>query len=262
MLMIGLSSTSGGSASLLLNLEAVFTAAIAWFVFKEHFDKRIFVGMLAIVAGSAVLSFQAETSHPNLTGILLIALACLCWALDNNLTRNIADADAVQIASAKGLVAGTVNCLIAFACGASLPPFDKIVTAAFVGFAGYGISLVLFILALRKLGTSRAGAYFSTAPFAGAILSLIFLHEAFTPQLLISGLLMGAGVWLHLTEHHEHEHSHDSIEHEHLHMHDEHHQHEHTEEATPDVPHGHWHAHPSITHSHPHFPDSQHRHQH
>lgn len=262
MLMIGLSSTSGGTASLLLNLEAVFTAAIAWFAFKEHFDKRIFAGMLAIVAGSAVISAQAEVSHSNIVGIMLIACACFCWALDNNLTRNIADADAVQIASLKGLVAGSVNCSLAFVCGAAFPPFGKIVTASIVGFAGYGISLVLFIIALRKLGTSRAGAYFSTAPFAGALLSLVFLHELVTPQLIISGMLMSAGVWLHLTEHHEHEHSHDGIEHEHLHVHDEHHQHEHAVGATTNLPHSHWHVHPAVNHSHPHFPDSQHRHQH
>jgi drug/metabolite transporter (DMT)-like permease len=262
MLMIGLRSTSGGSASLLLNLEAVFTATLAWFAFKEHFDRRIFLGMVAIIAGSVVLSLQPIEGTSNFVGTLAIAFACFCWGLDNNLTRNIAEADSVQIASIKGLVAGVVNCTIAFACGAKLPALNIVAMAAGVGFLGYGVSLVMFIKALRRLGTSRAGAYFSTAPFGGAILSLIFLHEFISPQLLVASLLMGIGVWLHLTEHHEHEHTHDSMEHEHLHVHDEEHQHEHDDKVAAGLPHSHWHSHQTVTHSHSHYPDNQHRHQH
>jgi drug/metabolite transporter (DMT)-like permease len=264
MLMIGLRSTSGGATSLLLNLEEVMTAALAWFAFKEHFDKRIFLGMLAIVAGSVVLSLQPTGNSLNILGSLAIALACLCWALDNNLTRNIAEADSVQIAATKGLVAGFVNCTIAFACGAKLPTVGVIATAAGIGFLGYGVSLVLYINGLRRLGTSRAAAYFATAPFAGALLSFIFLHDSVSPQITVASLLMGIGVWLHLTEHHEHEHTHETIEHEHVHVHDEEHAHEHVDEPKllKGIPHSHWHRHEAMTHTHPHYPDSQHRHPH
>jgi drug/metabolite transporter (DMT)-like permease len=262
MLMIGLRATSGGAASLLLNLEEVLTAALAWFAFKEHFDKRIFLGMVAIVAGSVVLSLQPIGGSSNILGSLAIALACFFWALDNNLTRNIAEADSVLIAATKGLVAGMVNCTIAFAYGAKLPALNVMATAAGIGFLGYGVSLVLYIKALRRLGTSRAAAYFATAPFAGALLSFIFLHEGISPQITVASLLMGFGVWLHLTEHHEHEHTHSPIEHEHFHAHDEEHEHEHEGKVLAGIPHSHWHRHEAMTHTHPHFPDSQHRHPH
>jgi drug/metabolite transporter (DMT)-like permease len=262
LLMIGLSTSAGGPASLLLNMEAVFTALLAWFAFKENFDRRIFLGMVSIVLGSMLLAWQSDAVISISVGSLAIIGACFCWALDNNLTRNISDADPVQIAATKGLVAGLVNCGIALACGNRLPHIAIFVGATVVGFLGYGVSLVLFIKALRYLGTARTGAYFSTAPFAGAIISLLLLHEPLTANLLVATAFMAFGVWLHLTESHEHEHSHPEEEHEHLHRHDEHHQHEHEPGIDAGEPHSHWHRHVPITHSHPHYPDTEHRHDH
>ncbi|MBX9685255.1 MAG: DMT family transporter [Candidatus Obscuribacterales bacterium] len=224
LLMIGLAITPAGAASLLLNMEAVFTALLAWFAFKENFDRRIFLGMVSIVIGSMLLAWQPGAVLPLSLGSLAIIGACFCWALDNNLTRNISDADPMQIAAIKGLVAGFVNVGIALlGTVRHLPGTLFLIEAGLVGFLGYGVSLVLFIKALRYLGTARSGAYFSTAPFAGAILSLLFLYEALTVNLLMAAVFMAIGVWLHLTETHEHQHSHVEEEHEHLHSHDEHH---------------------------------------
>ncbi len=262
LLMLGLRSTGGGPASLLLNTEAVFTALLAWFAFKENFDRRIAIGMISIAVGSFLLSWQPGAAASLSVGSVAIIGACFCWGLDNNFTRNIADADPMQIAAIKGLIAGAVNCGIAFACGARCPSIDLIVGAALVGFFGYGLSLVLYIRALRFLGTARCGAYFSTAPFVGTVLSLFFLHDKFSPVLLAASGFMALGVWLHLTEHHEHEHEHVEEEHEHLHCHDEHHQHDHEPGISLNEPHSHWHKHMAITHSHPHYPDSKHRHEH
>lgn len=262
LMMIGLSTTAAGSASLLLNMEAVFTALIAWFVFKENFDRRIFFGMVAIVFGGILLSWPPGGGLALSVGSLAIVGCCFCWALDNNVTRNISDADPVQIASIKGLVAGLVNCTIALFYGASLPGITTLANAAIVGFLGYGISLVLYIKALRHLGTARTGAYFATAPFVGAILSLLFLHETLTASLLIASVFMALGVWLHLTETHEHKHSHTEVEHEHLHYHDAEHQHQHEPGTESGEPHSHTHKHPAVTHSHPHYPDMDHRHEH
>jgi drug/metabolite transporter (DMT)-like permease len=262
LLMVGLKSTSGGAASLLLNMEAVFTAVLAWFAFKENFDRRIFLGMVAIVAGSLLLSWQPGAAFVISMGSLAIIAACFCWALDNNLTRHISDSDPVQIAAIKGLFAGLVNTTIALAVGQTLPSLPVFAAATIVGFFGYGVSLVLFIKALRHMGTARTGAYFSTAPFVGAILSLILLQEPLSVNLAAAGLLMGLGVWLHLTETHDHEHSHPEEEHEHLHYHDEHHQHEHASDTKSGEPHSHRHKHVPITHSHPHYPDIEHRHEH
>lgn len=265
-LMIGLVSTSGASASLLLNLEAVLTAVIAWVVFKENADRRIVWGMLAIVAGGVVLAWQTDASAPSgAFGPVLIGLACLCWAIDNNLTRKVSASDALFIASTKGLIAGTVNTLLAVMLGATLPNFATLSATMAVGLLGYGISLVLFVLALRGLGTARTGAYFSTAPFIGAAVALLVFSESTTVAFWIAALLMGLGVWLHLTEHHAHEHLHEAMEHTHEHVHDAHHQHTHGAqgfEGGASSPHSHQHTHAPITHSHPHYPDIHHRHTH
>jgi drug/metabolite transporter (DMT)-like permease len=262
-LMFGLTRTPGATASLLLNLEAVLTAALAWIVFRENAGRRIVAGMAAIVAGGVVLSWpQAGTSAGAWPGPLAVAGACLCWAIDNNLTRKVSASDALFIAGIKGLVAGIVNSALALVFGSRLPALGVGRPILLVGFLGYGVSLVLFVLALRGLGTSRTGAYFSTAPFLGALISLLMLHEAVSPLFWLAAALMAFGVWLHLTERHVHDHVHDRLEHGHRHVHDEHHQHTHPFEWDGAEPHSHRHVHAPMRHSHPHFPDIHHRHTH
>ncbi len=261
LLMTGLAATPASSASLLLNLESVLTALLAWMVFRENVDARIFLGMLAIVAGGVVLSWsQAPSGLP--WGALAIAGACACWAIDNNLTRAVSGGDPMQIAAIKGAVSGTVNIGIALLIGYRLPSALPMASAAVIGLAGYGISLVAFVLALRHLGAARTGAYFSTAPFVGAALSLLLLRENPSYAFWIAGTLMALGVWLHISERHEHTHSHEALEHEHLHTHDAHHQHAHEAEWDGVEPHAHAHQHEPLTHSHPHYPDLHHRHRH
>jgi drug/metabolite transporter (DMT)-like permease len=265
LLMIGLARTPASSASLLLNLEGAFTALLAWFVFHENFDRRIALGILAIVTGGVVLSWEGRLSWGGIAGPLAVAAACLCWGIDNNLTQRVSIADPVQIAMIKGLAAGSVNTAIAFLLGASLPTGPRVVGAMVLGFLSYGASLVLFVLALRRLGTARTGAYFSTAPFVGAALSLAIFREPPTAGFFAAALLMGFGVWLHLTERHEHEHRHEMMDHEHPHVHDEHHRHSHAPSDPPVTdpkPHTHRHRHEPLVHSHPHYPDIHHRHPH
>lgn len=262
-LLFGLTYTQAATAALLLNLEAVLTAVIAWLVFKENADRRIVLGMAAIVAGGVVLSWPTgKTDAAGGLGLLLVALACLCWAIDNNLTRKVAASDALFIAAAKGVVAGLVTTGLAWVLGSPLPASVTLGAALMVGLLGYGLSLVLFVLALRELGTARTGAYFSTAPFIGAAVALVLLGESVTPAFWLAVALMGGGVWLHLTEHHEHEHRHTPLSHRHQHVHDEHHRHQHEGIECTDEPHNHWHQHAAIQHKHPHFPDIHHRHRH
>jgi drug/metabolite transporter (DMT)-like permease len=261
-LMIGLAKTPATSTSLLLNLESVFTALVAWFVFKEHVDRRIALGMGSIVVGSFMLSWKGTLSYQNLLGPLLIAGACLCWAIDNNLTRKISAANPLQIAMIKSLIAGLTNTILAMLWGALLPHYVMILSAGVVGFIGYGLSLLLFILALRHIGTARTSAYFSLAPFVGAALAIIFLGEHISLQLVLAAIFMGIGIWLHLSEYHSHEHQHAEMEHEHRHIHDEHHQHEHNNTDPLGEPHTHWHKHEPLRHAHPHYPDIHHRHDH
>ncbi|MDR3617067.1 MAG: EamA family transporter [Candidatus Obscuribacterales bacterium] len=262
-LMIGLRSTEATTASLLLNLEAVFTAMIAWFVFKENFDRRIMLGMIFIVLGGALLSFHNSCSWNFSSGALFILASCLCWAVDNNSTGNISQFKPVQIAAVKGLVAGSINLSLALINGVKPPSFAAIGAVSLIGLVGYGLSLVLFIRSLRLLGTARSSAYFSTAPFVGAVISIALFQEPVTTNLVLAALFMGVGVFLHLTEDHAHEHAHSEDEHEHLHSHnDGHHLHEHEEKTDLSRPHSHWHKHFALTHTHPHFPDTSHRHEH
>ena len=265
LLMIGLTQTPASGASLLLNLEGVFTALLAWFVFRENFDRRIALGMLSIVAGGLALSWEGRLTWGGLAGPLAVTGACLCWGIDNNLTQKVSAGDPVQIAMLKGLVAGSVNTAIAFLFGASLPASPRVAGALALGFFSYGVSLVFFVLALRSLGTARTGAYFSTAPFVGAALSLAIFRERLTPLFIVASALMALGVWLHFTERHEHEHEHAALDHDHAHVHDGHHQHAHSAydpPVTDPVPHTHRHRHRPMVHSHAHYPDIHHRHPH
>lgn len=265
LLMYGLSVMSASHAALLLNAEAVLTALLAWVVFKENVDRRIAAGMAAIVAGALLLSWPAQDAANgpvagSIWPALAVLLACFFWALDNNFTRKVALADASWIACIKGSVAGASNLLLAFAVGAALPDMAKISAAMAVGFLAYGVSLALFVVALRHLGASRTGAYFSTAPFVGAVFAILMFSEPVTWQLLAAAAVMGIGVWLHLTENHVHTHRHQLQEHEHLHTHDAHHPHEHA--ATVSGAHSHRHRHEALQHQHAHFPDAHHGHEH
>jgi len=262
LLMSGLVTMAASTASLLLNLESAFTAGLAWFVFRENFDWRIACGMAAIVAGSVVLSIGPEGWDGISRGALLVGAACLCWAIDNNLTRKVSAGDPILIAGLKGVVGGVVNLSLALGLGYAMPRLAAIAGAAAVGFVGYGLSLVLFVLALRHLGTARTSAYFALAPFFGGILAVLFFGDALTVQLCIAAALMGLGLWLHLSEHHVHEHVHDAIEHTHSHRHDEHHRHSHAVEWDGTEPHSHPHLHEATVHRHAHFPDIHHRHRH
>ncbi|TCO77514.1 drug/metabolite transporter (DMT)-like permease [Plasticicumulans lactativorans] len=265
LLMLGLAAMPAAGASLLLNAEGVLTALLAWCVFGENVDRRVALGMLAIVAGAAVLSWPGEARFGGAWPALAVLGACLAWAVDNNLTRKVALADASFIAMSKGLAAGATNLVLALLAGAAWPAPASVGAALLLGFASYGASLTLFVLGLRHLGTARTGAYFSVAPFFGAALALPLLGEALTPPLLVAGALMAVGVWLHLTERHDHLHRHEALEHSHAHVHgdgDAHHDHPHAVPVPPGTRHTHPHRHAPLEHAHPHYPDAHHGHSH
>ncbi|MEI6734784.1 MAG: DMT family transporter, partial [Comamonadaceae bacterium] len=228
LLMLGLARMSAASASLLLNLEGVLTALLAWMVFKEATDRRVVVGMLLIALGAALLAWPGATELTlGTAGAALVVLACLCWAIDNNLTRQVAKADALFIAGLKGLSAGVINMGLALTNTQSMPAWGVTSSVLLIGFLGYGLSLALFVVALRHLGSARTGAYFSAAPFIGAAIALGLFHEATSSGFWAAGILMAAGLYLHLTERHEHPHWHGEMQHSHAHFPDVEHRHEH-----------------------------------
>ncbi len=233
LLMLGLSQMPATGAALLLNLEAVLTVLLAWLLFRESVGSRLVLGMVAIVAGAVLVTVPGSAELGSGWAPWAVLAACLCWALDNNFTRHVSHTDPTWIAMTKGLVAGTTNLVLALALGAQLPTSITILLGLLLGFGAYGVSLALFVVALRRLGTARTGAYFSVAPFIGALVA-VALGEPVTGALVAAGLLMAIGVWLHVTEHHEHEHAH-------------------PEPGPGQGP---------ILHIHPHYPDTEHRHRH
>jgi drug/metabolite transporter (DMT)-like permease len=261
LLMWGLSGSSASGTALLLNLEGIATALIAAVVFREAVGARVWLGACLMLAAGLVLGYEPQARFGLSLHALAVAAACALWALDNNLTRRISAADPVSIAMIKGLAAGSVNLVAALAYGAALPGARPLAFALVLGWLGYGISLVLYIRALRHLGSARVASHFSTAPFIGAALAIALLGEAVTAGFVAAFLLMLAATWLVLTEQHAHTHHHEYLRHEHLHTHDAHHQHAHRGGEGPE-PHSHPHAHAAHTHAHAHLPDLHHRHTH
>lgn len=260
-LLYGLSSTEASAASLLLNIEGVLTVLLATLIFREHVGKRIWAAAAVMLAAGSALTYMPDSGGWSVrSGSLLILISALMWALDNNLTRELSHRDPYVISRYKGLAAGVTNLAVAFAAGSALPSPVPLSGSLVLGALSYGASLVLFIHALRNLGTSRTSTYFGAAPFIGVVISIILLDERITPRIIAASALMLLGLWLILKEYHEHAHTHDPLCHDHRHDHDEHHCHGHEGDFT--GPHSHMHEHDALTHSHAHVPDLHHFHRH
>lgn len=260
LMLAGLRQVSGVSGALLLNLEVPFTILLAMLFFSEHVGVRAALATLAIAFGAGVLVYEPIQGNTTLLGAVTIAGACAAWALDNNLSRCVSLRDPLAVVQVKALGAGSCTLIIALLIGAATTSPLYVAGALLLGGASYGASLVLTIRAMRELGAVRQAAYFATAPFFGALLSLPLLSER--PRMLdgVVTLLMVGGVTALMRERHWHMHTHEAMEHEHLHVHDEHHQHEHRDTAR--EPHSHSHRHAPMTHEHAHVPDFHHRHLH
>ncbi len=261
LLLWGLAGSGAAETSLLLNFEGLMTALVAGLLFREAIGARVWLAALVMLAGGLVLAYDPRATLAFSPQSLAVVGACFAWALDNNLTRKVAGADPVVIAMTKGLVAGSCNLALGLALGGLFPAAATAIGAVALGFVAYGVSLVLFIYALRHLGAARTGAHFSTAPFIGAAIAVPLLGEPLTTGLLAATALMAVATWLVLTESHGHQHEHHRLAHDHRHVHDEHHQHAHRGDEGPE-PHVHEHVHEPMRHAHPHAPDLHHRHEH
>jgi drug/metabolite transporter (DMT)-like permease len=260
LLLVGLERVSGVAASLLLNLEAVATLALALVIFGEHLSRRAGAGAAAVVIAAGVLGLTGGESRSNAVGIVCIAAACVCWAIDNNLTQRLSTRDPFAIVRVKAAVAGSVNLILAVGLGAARPAAGILIAALALGGAAYGVSVVLDAYALRWVGAARESAYFGTAPLFGVAAAVIVLGETVSSTEAASMAGMGLGVYLLLTERHQHTHTHDAIDHDHRHRHDDSH-HDHVHEERVDE-HSHRHAHRPATHAHAHVSDVHHRHGH
>lgn len=258
----GLQRTSGTSASLMLTLEALFTALLAWRLYRETMDGRVWTAMLLLLAGGTVLILdQGRSGTAQLWGLIAVALATAAWGIDNTLSRALAERDPGQVVMVKALLGSVATVVLAFAWREPVPSAAAAIALFAVGATGYGLSLRFYLLAQRAFGAARTGSVFAFAPFIGAALAITLGDRSFTALMVLGCLLMLAGVVLHLGESHAHEHEHESFEHEHAHRHDDGH-HAHAHDPMPLGPHSHRHRHEALRHSHAHVPDAHHPHEH
>lgn len=262
----GLQRTSGASASLMLSLEALFTVVLAWRLYGESMDKRVAAAMLLLLAGGMALVLeQGLAGGAQLVGLLAVLAATAAWGLDNTLSRGVADRDPAQVVLIKSALGVTASGLLAFLFAEPLPSLTAALALVAVGAAGYGLSLRFYLLAQRAFGAARTGSVFAFAPFIGALGAFALGDRSMGWIMAVAGLLMLAGVVLHLFESHGHQHTHEVLVHEHAHSHDKdqadgHHLHAH--DPMPQGPHSHPHRHEPMQHSHPHVPDAHHLHPH
>ncbi|MEN6472056.1 MAG: DMT family transporter [Clostridiaceae bacterium] len=261
LLLFGLRQATAASVSLAGNFETAATAVFALLLFREPIGKRLWLAIALITAASVLLSLGDAKNLALSPGMVFALLACACWGLENNCTRALSQKDPQQIVAIKGIGAGAGALLLAACTGELTWEPVSVLFALLLGFASYGISIRLYILAQRNLGAARTGAYYAAAPFLGAALSAALFGQSLTLFFLAALILMAAGGILAVTERHAHVHAHMALTHEHRHSHDDgHHAHAH------DVPfsgeHSHVHAHAALTHMHPHTPDIHHAHTH
>jgi len=262
-LLSSLQSTPSSTASLLLNFESVATTLIAIAVFKENAGKQLIGAIILITLASILLSWNTNNQWGISLGSVGILIACFCWGIDNNFTRNISSKNPFTVVSIKGLAAGAFSFALSLLMNIKLPDFKIIAAAMVIGFFCYGVSVLLFVIAMRHLGSARTCALFGTAPFIGAVLSLILLNDMPGIMFIIAIPFMILGTVLLIKENHQHTHKHESGEHEHTHSHnDGHHSHEHLNEKAASGFHSHLHTHTAMEHSHQHAPDIDHRHGH
>lgn len=258
----GLQRTSGTSASLMLTLEAVFTAVLAWQFYREVLDRRIIAAMVLLLAGGVVLVIeQGLIGQVQLLGLLAVLLATAAWGVDNALSRGVAERDPGQVIWVKALMGASATLSLAVVRGEPLPGTGAVLALLAVGASGYGLSLRFYLLAQRAFGAARTGSVFAFAPFIGALGAFALGDRSATGLMALGGGLMVAGIWLHLAERHAHEHQHEAMRHEHAHSHDDGH-HLHTHEPMPEGLHSHVHEHGPMRHGHAHVPDAHHAHRH
>ena len=261
-MLVGLQHLSGILGSLLLNLEAPFTLLLAILIFGEHLGPREILGSALVFAGAAVLAYEAGDIRIDWIGIMSLVVACLLWAVDNNLSQRLSLRDPVAITRIKTLAAGVCVLAIALATGHTLPRASILFPTLLLGMVSYGVSLVLDMRALRLLGAAREAGYFAIAPFIGAIVAVPVLGERWGSREFVAGGLMAVGLVMLLREHHTHGHAHQEIEHEHAHIHGDHHDHAHDTDHVQIEPHAHPHRHLPLVHDHPHVSEAHHRHEH
>ena len=195
-LMIGLSRTTSANASLLNNFEIVATSLIALLIFKEKIGRRLWIAIGLITLSSILLSVEDAGSFRFSVGSLFVLLACVCWGLENNCTRNLSHSDPLEIVVIKGFGSGIGSVIIGRVVGEALPLWGDILRILLLGFVAYGLSIYFYVYAQRELGAAKTSAYYAIAPFIGVLLSFIMFREIPGALFFIALAIMVAGTWM------------------------------------------------------------------
>jgi drug/metabolite transporter (DMT)-like permease len=258
----GLTRTGAAAGSLVLNLEAVLTVLLAWLIYREPLGRRVLLAVAIMATAGGLLALDASArSSAGLAGTLAVAAATLAWAIDNTLTRPLAERDPLQVIAAKGAFGAALTGTIAFLRGESFPGTTTLAVLLACGATGYGMSLRLYLAAQRKIGAARTASVFALAPFVGAAIAWTLGDREASVLTAFAAAGFGLGVYLHVSEKHAHAHVHDVCEHQHAHRHDDGH-HDHAHDPPMAGEHTHRHSHERIVHSHDHAPDMHHDHRH
>jgi drug/metabolite transporter (DMT)-like permease len=258
----GLQRAGAAAGALLLNLEAVFTVLLARAVFHEPIGRRVAIAVACMAAGGVALTLDSSLGdNIGLLGLLAVTAATAAWALDNTLTRPLADRDPFDVILVKGALGASMTAAVAIARGEPLPALDRAAVLVAAGATGFGASLYLYLLAQRRMGAARTGSVFALAPFIGAGIAIALGDRHVGSFVIAAAALFALGVVLHVSERHGHRHIHDATEHEHMHRHDDEH-HTHTHDPPVAGQHSHPHRHERTEHEHEHAPDIHHVHRH
>lgn len=258
----GLQHSGATTASLLLNMEAVFTVILAWTLLREPIGRRVAVALVLMTCGGLALSIQHATDFEwQALGALAVVGATFCWSCDNTLSRALSEENPLQIVAAKSGVGALFSAVMATLLGDARPSTPNATILLISGALGYGVSLGFYLGAQRRIGAGRTGSTFAVAPFIGAATSWLWGDRELGSIAIASALLFAMGVYLHATERHRHRHVHEPMEHSHMHRHDDGH-HDHTHDPPVVGEHEHWHHHEALEHEHEHAPDLHHRHSH
>jgi drug/metabolite transporter (DMT)-like permease len=259
LLVAGVKRTDAVTTSLLLTLEAPFTVFLAWVIFREHLGRRAVVAAGLVLAGALLAAAPSGATGGAGVGAALVAGAMMGWALDNIVSRTLADRDPLAVVAGKGLLGGLLSLTAAVIVGEPRPTLTAAAAIAAIGAVGYGVSLFFYLRAQALIGAARTASVFAAAPFVGSAVALALGAPWPGAALAGAAALMLAGVWLHASERHHHRHHHRALHHEHLHTHDDGH-HTHTHDPMPAGAHSHMHDHQAVTHDHEHGEDLHHRH--
>ncbi|MFZ3150410.1 MAG: DMT family transporter [Anaerolineaceae bacterium] len=201
LLMNGLNHTTAANVSLLNNFEIVATSLIAFIFFGEKISPRLWIAIILVTIASILLSIEDVGSLSFSIGSIFVLLACICWGLENNVTRKLSDKNPIQIVVIKGLGSGAGALIIAALLNEIRGDAGHILVALLLGFVAYGLSIYFYVRAQRDLGAAKTSSFYASAPFFGVIFSFLIFRDIPSSSFLTPLIIMAVGAYLSASDH-------------------------------------------------------------